>query len=106
MSRTEWIAVAVAASGTIGLGLTAEDQDDDSVDVRRALSTLSLCLVCVLAMAASSLRQTRSPWGDPTAAAAVVGLQAGGAFGLSGTVYTAAAAMMTPLPPSPQPPPK
>lgn len=126
LRRDEWFAVGIAACGTIGLGLTAEEADDGAVDRRRALLTVGGTLLAVGtllpfliagytvqpalkqpgaaaapsnvpvsaaalhdyagSMAVRSLRQVRvvHAGGDGTHAAAVVGLQAGAAFGMSG----------------------
>lgn len=43
----EWLAVVLAALGTVGLGLTAEDQGGGGIDASRALITLGFCLLCM-----------------------------------------------------------
>mmetsp|Transcript_29107 Transcript_29107/g.82036 ORF Transcript_29107/g.82036 Transcript_29107/m.82036 type:complete len:362 (-) Transcript_29107:226-1311(-) len=79
----QWVAVLLAALGTVGLGMSAEDVDDSSVDATRALLTILVCLLCIGLLSMQSLRRPKGSWGDDTVAAVIVGLEAGGAFGLS-----------------------
>jgi len=85
LQRAEWAAVAVASCGTIGLGLTAEEGDGGAVNRRQALLTVGGALLGVGAMAVRNLRKPRGVpvGGAGTNAAALVGLQAGAAFGMS-----------------------
>jgi hypothetical protein len=51
----EWCAVALAACGTVGLGLTAEEAEEVAIDRRRALVTVGGSLVAIGACATHSV---------------------------------------------------
>ncbi|KAG6548772.1 hypothetical protein Mapa_009533 [Marchantia paleacea] len=101
MQTLDWVAVAMAAAGTIGVGITGEEQKNVEVSLTRLLLFL-LCLLLffvILHVWTSSGKQRRKTHDDPGSPVSsmsgghvevmeeiAAGLQAGAFFGLSAVV--------------------
>jgi hypothetical protein len=84
LTREEWLAVCVAALGTLGLGVSSASDapGEDHVSCIRMVSVL-VAVGYVVLVKGTDVRERLAPRNQRKLMAAVFGLQAGGMFGLS-----------------------